>query len=158
MPKHHSLPISFFLLPSSFFLFPPHSILVYFSFYYYQNSATMSTTTAQVSVAGPRVNGSGSQIPLPPSLQHARHTPATFSSVAVRHTSNAPMPSRLPIRPVVPARAPNVSLLSAASKPRCLNEVTFSWPCICTSLPLPLNLHIGCRVNTLHVSITKRHV
>jgi hypothetical protein len=104
-------------------------------------------------VAGPRVNGSGSHIPLPPSVQRARHTPAAFSSVAVCHTSNVTMLSRLPVRPMAPARAPNVSLLSAASKPRCLNEVTFSWPCICTGLPLPLNLHIGCRFNALHVSI-----
>lgn len=113
----------------------------------------MATATAQAFAARPRVNGSGSNIPPPPSLLRACHTLAAPSTVAVRFTSNVLKPSRLPIRSVVPARAFNVSLLFPAFKhhwPQCLLQhtlycsggVTFSWNCICTSYSLPLNLHI----------------
>jgi hypothetical protein len=104
--------------PSSFLLFSSHSILVHFSFYYYQNSVTMTTSTAQMSAAAPRVNGSGSRNRLPLSLQRVRRTPAVPSTVTVRPNSNVTMPTRLPIRSVAPARAPNVSLMFAASTPR----------------------------------------
>ena len=75
--------------------------------------ANMATTaTAQVFAARPRANGSGSNIPLrPSSLQRARHTPAAPSTIAICHTSNVTRPSRLPVRSVAPARAPNVSFL-----------------------------------------------
>jgi hypothetical protein len=58
----------------------------------------MAPSTAQMSAVGPQVNGSGSHIRLPPSLQRARHTPAVPSTVAIRHNSNVTMPSRLPVR------------------------------------------------------------
>lgn len=71
-------------------------------------ASTTTSAAVKASVARPRVNGSGSSIPLPPpSLQRARHTPAGPSTVAAVPTSNVTRPSRLPTRSVAPVRAPN---------------------------------------------------